>query len=732
VDRRTTQPNDFAILAEGLPGTATDEKQIADFFREHAVLGKSDTEIAKVVIGWESKEYRENMRLKRSLQKKLLLAHVAANYTPFIARCISIESPEAVMKSLMAVQEKIRETAPDVANRLMSSGVVVVIFRHQVDHRACLQRWTSRAARLWYTDANGCMGLGRGNPLPKYFHRAIRVKRAPNPSNINWEDLGVPLRDRLKMFLKTNGSLVLLIAVCFFIVYGLEVLKESKNGAGLHWSILPVLGVSMCNALLMIACKQFGQHEYHNTLAEQTASQSLKMAVALVMNTAGIIFFKNAQPKEYYKDLVYDASLLFAVSATMQPVIFLFDPRYILMGSIKRRNLTDDQLQQWNDAIHPQAPPQTKEEVMMMQKVKMQVAQQVEKMKEAFEPSELDTTKRYAYAVRNFLCCLLYSPLMPLILLVGIFGLAAQYWVDKYMLLRWFKRPKEPYSGEQAMLSLVFIRYTSSLFFPVAVFVFLRPSWRDQDQTLIWFLLSVAGAVVYCLVPLSVARALLCLRCLPRCLGNAKVQDDDGESDDYYKVQTLWPKEMKYHKSQFAYKMVPELKNPENLKPGAYESTSVGDLKTSFSPAATGTLGGTLGPSATGTFIGGMQPDTPPEPAAPAATTVIVTDISTPEPVEPKPASTPDPADPEPAPDPVIPAAVTHRVVWEYELDSGFTKFDDDAQGYIETKHKEWKDGGPKRVNVHTCGISISLDFERMTQKAGRHGKIRKIRREES
>merc|ERR1719271_1037457 len=62
VDSFTTQPNDFAIMVEGLPATATDEEAILNFFKAHAIKDKSDAEIVKVVIGWDAKEYRGKMR----------------------------------------------------------------------------------------------------------------------------------------------------------------------------------------------------------------------------------------------------------------------------------------------------------------------------------------------------------------------------------------------------------------------------------------------------------------------------------------------------------------------------------------------------------------------------------------------------------------------------------------------------------------------------------------------
>eukprot|EP00971_Amphidinium_carterae_P185106 3675896-Amphidinium_carterae.1 len=40
VDAHTVQPNDFALLVEGLPVTATDETQLASWFQDNLIKGK--------------------------------------------------------------------------------------------------------------------------------------------------------------------------------------------------------------------------------------------------------------------------------------------------------------------------------------------------------------------------------------------------------------------------------------------------------------------------------------------------------------------------------------------------------------------------------------------------------------------------------------------------------------------------------------------------------------------
>lgn len=765
VESRTTMPRDFAIMVENLPTTATDETAVLKFFREHAVPGKTDTEIVKVVIGWESAEYRENMRKLNRLKRKMLVSYAAENVS-CVGRCLSactsmtcigkyatVEPLEDIVKQLGEVQTKIRKSAPDMAKSLVSSGTVVVIFRYQEDHRQCLRKWSSISSRWLYKEPGGFMDFC-GDELPTFFYRKLAVKLAPNPSDINWVDLGVSKTERTKRFLKTNGFMFILIFICFWIVYGLQKLK-AYYPTSFVGSICPVIGIAVANSCLVCGAKRFGEDEYHNTLTQQTASISLKMAVGMVVNTAGVILFTNLQPKEWYKTLIDDIWLLLAFTAVFQPLMFLLDIKYYLVGHFKRKKLTDDQLSEWNSVRQNQTKPTTKAERVMMQRKMAQVEKQIQNMKKNFEPSELEMTKRYAYAVRTFVCCILYCPLMPAISLVGIVGLGVQYWVDKYMLLRWHKRPMEPYAGEQAIWSLMFLRYSLALFLPVATFLFIHPSWKERDNVLAWLWPSLALAVIFCVVPLSVSRTLLCLRWLPGLRGSGfKVMDSNEDNEDYYKAQHLWTKEMKYHKSQFLYAMVPEAQNPEILKPGVSDVLKPNDLQIGAAAAAlaatSGAKAGTDDPAAggtgpgpeaaSGTTDGGNGATSGGNPAAatgdggdpPAADA----DPAGGGPVSPTADST-DAADASTDQDGADTLATVtlpdtplpQTIIWEFETSSGWGPFDDGCQGYIEQKYQEKLKAGPARVTVTTEDITVSIDFDLMTQKAGEHGRIRKVQR---
>ncbi|CAJ1335037.1 unnamed protein product [Effrenium voratum] len=234
-----------------------------EFFKEHAVKDKTDTEIVKVVIGWDIDEWRENISRLKELKKQL--------------DAIDRTSPEAkeIQKEMVQITSALKSAGTKDA-KLRSSGVAVVIFRTQSDLRACLRKWTSFWASWFNAEANdvGILwrnnGICKGSALPRFPIGGrpiakLSVARAANPGDIHWAELAVPRNERLKRLAITNGVMFLLVAFCFGAVYGLRVaanaIKEAAGSGGVWLSLLPALVVAVVNGLLMAAARKLGDKE---------------------------------------------------------------------------------------------------------------------------------------------------------------------------------------------------------------------------------------------------------------------------------------------------------------------------------------------------------------------------------------------------------------------------------------------------------------------------------------
>eukprot|EP00928_Gymnodinium_smaydae_P053499 TRINITY_DN37478_c0_g1_i1.p1 TRINITY_DN37478_c0_g1~~TRINITY_DN37478_c0_g1_i1.p1 ORF type:complete len:965 (-),score=235.13 TRINITY_DN37478_c0_g1_i1:2-2896(-) len=749
VDGETTQPNDFAVLVRGLPTTATDESVIKTWFEENAVKGKVDTEVVKVVIAWDASEFRQRVRAIKDLRKQISELDPSDERVPDLKR------------EMARINEELASSAPDRASRLRSSGLVVVIFRRQSDHRACLDRWSSFWARRFYRDPETfcCANSMPGAPLPKFPIGdtpvcPITVERAANPGDINWEELGVDPWVRRKMLLRTNGIMFLLIVVCFGITYGFNKLQEfvatvqrdqTSSGSKIGYqilSMLPALAVGVLNAALSIAANILGQKEYYDTVTEQEFSQALKMSIAMIVNTGFALYFNNAQPSEWYlaAGLVNDVFFMLLFNTVFPALFAYFDMKY-LFKSRTRSKLTQEKLDELNDKVRSGtkagASAEDKEALAA-------VKREIEFFKAAFTPSMMRNTRRYAGALKTFFCCLFFSPVLPFVSLIGFLGLLLQYLVDKYMLLRWFKRPPRPPNAAMCQLSTKFVKFCAPLGFSICVFIFLAPSWADKDMVLNRFIIMLIISGCTILLPMSVTKGLLEL-----CFGTGTETDIDDAANDYYKAQYMWSKEMKYHKDQFMYKGLPESKNPEFFSAGADAAVKMDDVKGAVAAGTTEAIR-SGGSSAKLCLRGGKvihteEKPTLVEPGVPA--TMYGAGSGGGDPIHVAPASGASAAPAAPAPlaasgrgddAPSVPLVDAvgggggGRPTWQFELSHGnYKDFADDCQDFLERRYQEFLGGKRSRFTCNTSGKQVSIDLDKMTSKVVDSHKIRAIRRTE-
>lgn len=198
-DLKAVHPNDFAIMVENLPlvgPMGCEEANIKRFFQKWALPGnKEQAEIVKVVIGWDIRQFRDYQERQRLLGKK---------YFALLRQGYDADNPQVrmVQNEFQKICNQLRSVSS--AGNLISSGTAIVIFAQQQEHRKCLAKWSEPFFMQLHHFLDDWMGCGCGgftstwtrNPL--YEGRVLKVTRSPNPSDVNWEDLGRTRWERLR------------------------------------------------------------------------------------------------------------------------------------------------------------------------------------------------------------------------------------------------------------------------------------------------------------------------------------------------------------------------------------------------------------------------------------------------------------------------------------------------------------------------------------------------------
>ena len=525
VDNKNTLPNDFSVLVSGLPPEANDEERIRKWFQLHALRPREgrQAEVLKVVIGWDIGELKDKLESLKAKQKER------------VQKAAKGEPTAALEAEIKEINEWLQRAAPNRATDLRPSGFAVVTFRHQRDLRACLQWWDNPVQRVlhWWEHCTG--GLCCGPTVPKWEEMnaaggggrppsRLRVVRAPNPPDLRWQDLGRSWADRWGRALRSYAIMSLLVGICLGLNASCKRIQQgstkeetyepetnrvlvSSSSSGLGLSSFAAFGTVGLNILLTSAGKRLTNQEYHRTLSSQEASRLMKLTFGMVINTSMVLLLVNWGVANWYLQggLVTDLGWMLTLNVVLPTLLGKTD----LPMRVKRR----------------------------VAQVEFAARLPHDRYLALWEPSELDTVRRYANALKIFISCMIYTPLIPPLVFVGLFGIGLQYWMDKHQLLRHCKRPANPQGPEAAFVAMRIVRIWLTLGLPVATMVFLPPSYAEEARgAVIGFGVATLILALGCLVvPLGTQR-LFCL--VKLCTSRVRWDDEDAAAEvDYFEAQ---------------------------------------------------------------------------------------------------------------------------------------------------------------------------------------------------
>ncbi|CAD7941555.1 unnamed protein product [Amoebophrya sp. A25] len=565
-DAASVHPNDYAVFVDNLPRSGPEgceEDRIKAYFEDNAVdrdwlcssfpLRGSNTgkvEVAKVVIAWDIGVFASYTQKQRQLGQA---------YWKLLNQGVDKDDPRAVAlkHQFQQVTDELKQS--QMAHNLRGSGVAIVVFADQRVHRQCLEKW-ERSILLRFAKfledwcaAPDCLILFlawlKGAPL--YGGRLLTVQRAPNPSDVNWEDLGRSAWETSLQRYQLYSVMAVLIGICFACTFGLhlwgEDLKEnSSSGGGTALSIIPALVVALLNAVLLYASRELTQHEYHQTKTSEDGSTTIKMTAAMVINTSFIQIIIHRDPADWFlseNGLAIGMCIMIAIHALIMPFFgfcdFAFYMRQRLFASkvnFETTKLPKDKVYEW------------------------------------WTPSELDLPRRYAVALKLFLTSFLIMPIFPWAMVLSAVGLGLQYAIDKWMLLNKLSRPKFTKNAQNAMNALTVMQFFIAVCAPLVFFFFVKRAFTSdlrsmyEGLTVLITLIGVASIVVPRPVWRQLTKTLLVWPgtvCEQLILGEPV--PDTAMDIDYYEAQCMWGAGMKYHKVHPLYAALPEAANPENL-----------------------------------------------------------------------------------------------------------------------------------------------------------------------
>ncbi len=265
--------------------------------------------------------------------------------------------------------------------------------------------------------------------VPKKLHY---VRQAPEPDDIKWKFIGFSPFQRGKTYFVSYVVTLLAIVASFGVQMGVRILQATlmkryneNSPSKTTFYLVKVLGVlgsvvvSLANFLLVALSMRMSRYEKHLSYSMFTLSHTRKLIVLQFVNTAGVVIALTYLPQDLggVKNFAETVFLNQITNLCLNPLLHAFDPSH-LVRMLKQRTVKKKMTADSNYSE-------------MTQK----------ELNELFEPADITIYLRYCSVIRTFFVSCFFFHALPSGMFVCLVFLVVQFWVDKLMVLRRYKRP---------------------------------------------------------------------------------------------------------------------------------------------------------------------------------------------------------------------------------------------------------------------------------------------------
>jgi hypothetical protein len=450
-DFNHTTPSDFTVWVRDLPFNYK-QIELKNFLLKKAVRGRQNVEISAISPVYDIKFYVQQVR--KMEHYKGTLSYVEDYRKKFKKNppnpcCKSGNFNIKRLKANISNIQKWLDKFETVHKKVFStSNSAFVTFKSQDISKQCIKNWKKSIldhVSLFLFKPILCCCCCCFNKW-KFKGKVLSITRAPEPSDLIWENLSVKpfakFYRRLFTIVCTLGLLMLLCFVLFQVKTFQYKIHEKLNDGDISKMRVRSMSIMMGLIIIFVARviaisvrvfssieKHFSWTGYHMAVANKLifATSLNSIAVLLVVNLIvprqfpvsipGIDRNDNTVPlyKEY--GLASDLFWLLCTDAVVSPLTYFLSPLY-LAKLCKRRAVKNSA----NRGI-----------VSITQGEANQI----------WENPAVDMAQRYANYMKTLMIIFVFAPIFPVGLLIGSFSMFLQYWTDKYLLLRRHARPPQ-------------------------------------------------------------------------------------------------------------------------------------------------------------------------------------------------------------------------------------------------------------------------------------------------
>ena len=464
IDEINITPSDFTVWIKGIPYD-TDFKDLQRFIENNSYPG-TKAEVVAVSPAYLISDYVAKVREKKALQNKInylreyKLKHGEDPKKETL--CFSSKYPtEEELNADLAEVTDWQNQFENKTNLMFSQGTCAFItYKKQTDCKETIDYW--HEGLLEKCSQMGLLCFHKYAYSERmYRDNLISIEQAPEPSDIIWENLDANLLVKIYRRLQTGVFTAILIIISFCLVLGIKIYEQDEyrgyinngqkvsNSENIKLKAISFglsLVIQFMNNVISISVRFFSGYEKHATWTKFNVSVFHKLVTSTTLNTVFVIYVVNSYAKlntgfnptdvdtKYWFSQDYgissDLYSLLLVDAFVTPVILLFAPMYLVRLCNRRKIRSGKKIATQQEA------------------------------NEIWTNPEIDLPQRSARYVKTMLIVLIFAPIFPLGLPLGLISVTLQYWTDKILLLRRYSRSKT--FGKGLALSVL-------QWFPIAV-----------------------------------------------------------------------------------------------------------------------------------------------------------------------------------------------------------------------------------------------------------------------
>ena len=409
-------PCSYTLMAQNLPENATKD-EIYNYFKD--LIQK---EVIKVNMAFDVSGFNALFKKKLKISSELkelyntLQEEIIANDQALVQNIDDLEAENHKIEAQLEEYQRICEDS----NTEKFTGTAFITFKSQAPVRILVDQWgVSLLRNLEYFFLEKWT-----NPYLKFRNNTVLVYEAPDPTDLIWENLRFSIwRDVFNytfLYLLSGLILVFSFYIQFQVVLISNMMKEEiENKIELKTERNLIvksvaLGVSSItigiNFLLRLTVFFFAYFEKPYSKGKFNKSYINVYILLAFFNSALMPYLVNTfgYSNKASEQLIWDIHFILFCNAFSTPIFKCFDPilwlRKLMIFYIRFKG---------KKCLMPQ-----------------------HNVNYWFENTTMDIAENYAYITRTLFLGVWYSSVAPLGLIYCIMGLAVNYCLDKYLLLR--------------------------------------------------------------------------------------------------------------------------------------------------------------------------------------------------------------------------------------------------------------------------------------------------------